>query len=190
MKKICTLVSLVLAVALFSCTTKTTAPVVLDGVVIDASMNTILLKSTDGDTVWLSTLDTNPEKVPGVLIDDSICVVYKDSADVKSVTELTVLKHSPYFYIQGEWVEPNPIDTAQNQGFSINQDGSVTSINMATLQFKTWNFDIKNLILSGQSIGNRQTIDFIDTMCVVKLDADSLVLSENGAVVYRLSRAK
>ncbi|MEG2480062.1 MAG: lipocalin family protein, partial [Mucinivorans sp.] len=59
-----------------------------------------------------------------------------------------------------------------------------------TLLYKNWNFDLQNLMLSGQSVGNKQTIDFCDTLSVVKLNADSLVLSSKGAVVYRLARQK
>ncbi|MEG1673347.1 MAG: lipocalin family protein, partial [Alistipes sp.] len=143
-----------------------------------------------GDSISLSTMDANRQEVPGVLVADSISVVYKDTLDMKLVTKLTVLRPSPYFYIQGEWVEPNPIDAQQAQGFITKEDGSVETINMATLVYKSWDFDLTDLILHGQSIGNGEPIDFSDTLNVVKLNADSLVLASKGAVVYRLSRRK
>ncbi|MEG1464643.1 MAG: lipocalin family protein, partial [Mucinivorans sp.] len=63
---------------------------------------------------------------------------------------------------------------------------------MATLQYNTWNFDIETmtLVLGGKSIGNRQTIEFQDTMHINKLNADSLVLARNNAVIYNLARQK
>ncbi|MEG0725853.1 MAG: lipocalin family protein [Mucinivorans sp.] len=179
------------AVALMvSCASEPATPPTIQGVVIDATMNSIYLKASTGDSVWLSTMDADPAKVPGVLVADSISVVYKDTADMKLVTELTVLRPSPYFYIQGQWVEDNPIKKTEKQGFSINADGSVSSINMATLQYNTWNFDIETmtLVLGGKSIGNRQTIEFQDTMHINKLNADSLVLARNNAVIYNLAR--
>ncbi|MEG2366093.1 MAG: lipocalin family protein [Alistipes sp.] len=188
MKQLFSFLSLTVVAVLSACSPAPKAPLTLQGVVIDATMNNIFMKTISGDSITLSTMDTDPAKVPGVLIADSISVIYKDTLNMKLVTELTVLRKSPYFYIQGEWVEPNPIDVAQQQGFSIKQDGSVEMINMATLAYKTWDFDLKDLILHGQSIGNGQTIDFADTMNVTKLDADSLILSQDGGVVYRMAR--
>ena len=61
---------------------------------------------------------------------------------------------------------------------------------MATLLFKSWNLEDKTLILGYESIGNKQTIEGNDTLNVVKLNADSLVLSSNGEIVWRLGRSK
>ncbi|MEG1664684.1 MAG: lipocalin family protein [Mucinivorans sp.] len=190
MKKPFTLISLFAAAMFCACSPKPVAVPTLDGVVIEATMNNIFVKTSAGDSLWLSTMDTDPAKVPGVLVADSISVSYKDTMNMKVVTELKVLRPSPYFYIQGQWVEPNPIDAAKVQGFAIKADGTAESINMATLLYKNWNFDLQNLMLSGQSVGNKQTIDFCDTLSVVKLNADSLVLSSKGAVVHRLARQK
>ncbi|MEG1621815.1 MAG: lipocalin family protein [Alistipes sp.] len=190
MKQLFSILSLAALVALSACTPTPKAPLTLQGTVIDATMNNIFLKVASGDSISLSTMDTDPAKVPGVLIADSIAVTYKDTLGMKLVTELTVIRQSPYFFIQGAWVEPNPIDKAQSQGFIINQDGSVEMINMATLKYQKWDFDLKDLILSGQSIGNGKTIEFADTMNVVKLDADSLVLASKGNVVYQMARRK
>ncbi|MEG1611131.1 MAG: lipocalin family protein [Alistipes sp.] len=190
MKQFFSLLSLATVAVLSACSPAPKAPLTMQGTVIDATMNNIFLKATSGDSICLSTMDADPAMVPGVLIADSISVVYKDTLDMKVVTELTILRKSPYFYIQGEWVEPNPIDAAQVQGFNIKQDGSVEMINMATLSYTHWDFDLKDLILQGQSMGNGQTIDFADTMNVVKLDADTLILSKNGEVVFKLARKK
>ena len=75
-------------------------PQTVTGVVVDASMNNIMVRTDAGDTVDISTMDTDPAKVPGVLIDDSVRVVCagKDVDGVKVLTaqELTVTVHSPY----------------------------------------------------------------------------------------------
>lgn len=190
MKKIFTTSFLLILVAMSSCTTAP-KPQTVTGTVIDASMNNIFIKTSAGDSLWLSTMNADPTKVSGVLIDDSVSVIYKDSAEINVAVELTVLKHSPYFFIAGSWVEPNPIDATQNQGFTLVNTGDASSINMATLVYKSWNMlGFDSLVLSGQSIGNKQTIDFCDTMRIVKLDADSLVLANGGAIIYNLGRAK
>lgn len=179
-----------------SCTPKSTTPQTVDGLVMDASMNNIMLITTAGDTIDISTMDADPAKVPGVLVDDSVQVTYADTTIsgqvVKRALALTVTAHSPYYYIQGMWVEPNPIDPASVQGVKLNQDGTAESINMATLVFKNWNLVAPGtLILNVESMGNGQTIAAADTMTIDKLDADSLVLADRaGNVVWRLGRQK
>lgn len=186
--------SAVLAFA--SCGPKPAAPQTVDGIVLDASMNTVTLITTMGDTLNISTMNADPAKVAGVLIDDSVKLTYlpvdMGGVQVLQAQELTVTAHSPYFYIQGVWVEPNPIDPAAVQGMQLNQDGTASSIGMATLQITGWNLtDANTLILNETSIGNKQTIKGMDTLTVVKLNADSLVLAgKDGGVMWRLGRQK
>ena len=144
-------------------------------------MNDILVVTDQGDTVAISTMDADPAKVPGVLVDDSVtvtCIGEKVGGNrILKATELVVTAHSPYYYIQGKWVEPNPINADEVQGFELKQDGTASSINMATLAFQQWNLENGELLLKSQSIGNGQTIEGTDTLRIDKLNADSLVLS-------------
>lgn len=184
------------ALALASCGQKPAAPQTAEGIVFDATMNQVTLITTAGDTLNISTMDADSAKVQGVLVDDSVKVTYlptdMDGVQVLQAQELTVTAHSPYFYIQGAWVEPNPIDSTAVQGMQLNQDGTASSINMATLQITAWNLtDANTLILSETSIGNKQTIEGKDTLTVVKLDADSLVLAgKGGNIMWQLGRQK
>lgn len=161
---------------------------------MDASMNNIVLITTAGDTVDVSTMPVDSVQLPGVLINDSIKVTCEekdvDGVKVLTATAIEVLVHSPYYFIQGTWVMPNPIDSTQMQGFTLEQDGTAKSVNMATLDFKNWNLDNYTLTMQFQSIGNKQTIDGVDTLQVAKIDADSLILSKNNAVVWALARQK
>ncbi|MDD6210600.1 MAG: lipocalin family protein [Bacteroidales bacterium] len=177
----------------FGTSCKSDGPFVINGIVMDASMNNVTLITGRGDTVNISTMDANPDKVHGVLIDDSVKVTYvkenMGGTTVLKATELVVTKHSPYYYIQGTWLEPNPINPKEKQGITLNQDGTAASVNMATLVFENWNLvPYEYLILESKSIGNGQTIESEDTLRVDKLDADSLVLSKNGFVVWRFAR--
>ncbi len=94
--------------------------------------------------------------------------------------------------IEGAWVEPNPIDSTQVQGVRLNADGSAESIGMATLVFQGWSQpDDRTLVLTGESIGNGQTISTEDTLTIERLDADSLILTdESGRFEWRLGRQK
>lgn len=173
---------------------KADSPQVYIGTVLDATMNNLTMITDKGDTINISTMDTNPQKVQGVLINDSVKVTCKsesvDGATMLKATELTILAHSPYYYIQGSWVEPNPINAKKVQGFTLKEDGTASSINMATLQFSKWSLNNQTLILSYTSIGNRETIEGTDTLNLVKIDADSLVLSSHNEIVWKLSRQK
>lgn len=61
----------------------------------------------------------------------------------------------------GSWVEPNPIDSSQVQGFTLNEDGTASSINMETLKYSKWWVEPGRLVLVSSSIGNG--ISFTDT---------------------------
>lgn len=184
---------ILLATCIASCTTAPKTQII-SGVVYDASMNNITVITNIGDTVHISTMNTDPQKVPGVLLNDSIQVTCQDKdfdgIQVLTATELQVLVHSPYYFIQGTWTEPNPIKPEEQQGFTLNQDGTATSIHMATLNFTAWTLNNRTLTLNFQSIGNRQTIEGIDTLQIVKIDADSLVLSNNGNIIWRMAKQK
>lgn len=62
----------------------------------------------------------------------------------------------------GRWLEETTSEQAFTQGFELKPDGTASSIGMATLLYEKWNLNGTQLILSGKSIGNGQTIDFSD----------------------------
>lgn len=78
--------------------------------------------------------------------------------------------------LAGSWVQPIPGQENQVQGIILNENGSASSINMATLQYDTWKKEGDKLILTGKSIGNHQTIPFADTLTIFVLKADTLVV--------------
>lgn len=167
---------------------------VVSGIVMDATMNNIMLITAKGDTIDISTMNADRSKVPGVLIGDSVKIAYEKEAEggieVLNALDLSITKHSPYCYIQGAWVEPNPINAKEVQGFILNKDGTASSVNMATLVFESWTLDDNVLILGYKSMGNGLTLEGADTLNVVKLNADSLVLSQNNAIIWRLFRTR
>lgn len=84
--------------------------------------------------------------------------------------------------IEGSWVEPVSGMNSMFQGFKLESGGEASSINMATLQYKTWKKEGDRLILTGKSIGNHQTVSFSDTLIIESLSEDSLQLKKGGAV--------
>lgn len=87
----------------------------------------------------------------------------------------------------GSWTEPVPGMPALQQGFTLNADGSASSINMATLKYESWKQKGNLLMLSGSSIGNRQTLAFTDTLTIERLTPDSLILTK-GKLVMRYAK--
>ena len=69
------------------------------------------------------------------------------------------------------------------QGIKIESGGKASSINMATLQYETWESKDGKLILTGKSIGNHRTLSFTDTLMIEKLTQDSLILSKGDYVL-------
>ena len=82
--------------------------------------------------------------------------------------------------IVGAWVEPVPGMEGQVQGINIGEGGIASSVNMATLVYESWKQEGDQLVLTGKSIGNGQTIEFADTMAIKKLTPDSLILDNQG----------
>jgi hypothetical protein len=79
----------------------------------------------------------------------------------------------------GSWIEPIPSSKNEFQGFTIKNDGSAESINMATLVYKKWWKEANKLVLVAESIGN--STSSIDTTKyeIVKLNQKELELKDN-----------
>lgn len=91
--------------------------------------------------------------------------------------------------LEGKWVEPIPGMENQVQGVSLEKDGKASSINSATLQYKSWVRQGDTLVLSGQSLGNGQTIDFVDSYQIEKLSDKELVLKNDDMTINYTKQA-
>ena len=85
--------------------------------------------------------------------------------------------------ITGTWTQPVPNMPGMIQGFVLNTDGSAQSVNMATLQYDTWIRDGDTLTMTGQSIGNGQTIEFTESYTIETLNTDTLVLRDGDTTI-------
>ena len=122
-----------------------------------------------------------------MLAGDTATVFYFSAPDDQSVLTATKVIVSPAQRnndpIMGAWTQPVNGSSNNSQGMQLNADGSASSINMATLQYESWTLNNNQLILTGKSIDNGQTIEFTDTMTVVSITPDSLILSSDGVIV-------
>ena len=86
----------------------------------------------------------------------------------------------------GSWVQPNPINNKEMQGFKINRDSTAESINMATLLFKKWWKENDRLVLVSESIGNRLTIIDTTEYEIIKLNEKELeIKGKNESLKYQ-----
>ncbi|AIM37653.1 hypothetical protein KO02_13950 [Sphingobacterium sp. ML3W] len=85
--------------------------------------------------------------------------------------------------IEGNWVEPIPGMEESMQGVSLKKGGMANSINMATLEYSTWEKTGDKLILSGKSIGNHQTSAFSDTLTIQELTQEKLILKKGNQII-------
>ena len=86
--------------------------------------------------------------------------------------------------LMGNWIEVMPLSMDITEGVTLEKGNKATSIGMATLQYEQWKLLNDKLILDGKSIGNGQTINFSDTLKIVRLTSDSLILERQGGYQF------
>lgn len=93
----------------------------------------------------------------------------------------------------GKWHEVMPENLSFVQGIHLQEGGQASSIGMATLKYDSWKLlqaadGDCDIILTGESIGNGQTIRFSDTLRVISLQNDTLTLGKGD--MYRIQYTK
>ena len=82
----------------------------------------------------------------------------------------------------GTWVEA--IGGSEEIGFTLNKDGSASSINMGYVDFNQWENNGDLLILKGDYVGSNKR-EFSDTMKIELITKTELTLSQGGySVTY------
>lgn len=103
------------------------------------------------------------------------------TAIILAVCSLAACKPETDTSLAGAWVAPIIGQEAFKEGFSLNADGSASSINAATLKYTGWSTKGTSLILQGESVGNGQTSAFSDTLEIVKAaDGKTTIKSKDG----------
>lgn len=107
----------------------------------------------------------------------------------KKQTSIPADPLTPALSILGDWVQPIPGMEDKQQGISLKENGVAASINMATLQYKSWEAKDSLLLLSGTSIGNHTSSDFTDSLVIREL-TDSTLILQRGELTDSYQRAK
>ena len=162
----------------------------VSGSVADGTMHTLTVATPAGDTILFSTVNADMDSPNGILIGDSATVWYAgklETVGTEHVADAVRGKVTPGHplsrRLDGTWVEPVEGMPGQVQGFRLDGNGTASSVNMATLVYESWALGgADTLLLMGRSIGNGQTLPFTDTLGIVRLTADSLILSDRGRI--------
>ena len=85
----------------------------------------------------------------------------------------------------GTWVEVT--GGSEEQGFTLNKDGSASSLNMGYVVFNKWEKNGDLLILKGDNTGMVKRA-FSDTMKIESLTKTELILSQGGETVYFIKK--
>lgn len=109
---------------------------------------------------------------------------------VVSVLLLSCGSSATHQALVGNWIEIMPANPEIIQGVTLNADGTASSIGMATLLYEKWKLEDNDntLILYGKSIGNGQTIDFSDSLDIISVTTDSLMVGKYDS--YRINYYK
>lgn len=163
MKNIYLLTIAAAACALVSC--GGSAPKQYTGVIEDASMNTLAVRSlTDNRTVVFSTMNADMSDANGLLLGNIATVDYKGK--LKEVTDATkVSTDLTYAEAVGEWTMPDPIAPDSVMGIKLMIEGEAESVNMATLRYTGWELQgqANRITLSGESEGSGEPMRFTQT---------------------------
>jgi hypothetical protein len=107
-------------------------------------------------------------------------IVNDSQATVKDTSDNTKFSDALFY---GSWVEPNPINEKELQGFKLNEDNTAESINMATLLYRHWWFDDNKLYLVSESKGNRKSVSDTITYDVLQATPQELHLRDRQRTI-------
>ena len=98
---------------------------------------------------------------------------------------LTVVSKTDTTYMEavGSWTVPDPIAPDSAMGFELRTEGRARSIRMATLCYHGWSLtgERGKILLTGESIGNGQTIPFTETGLIARGADGRLTLVIEGS---------
>ena len=92
--------------------------------------------------------------------------------------------------IKKDWVKQINGQPDEEEGFSLKDSGFALSINMATLQYRSWKIVGDQLLLRGTSIGNHTSSTFTDTLQIIFVNDSVLSLQKNKTVFNYHKKSK
>ena len=171
----------VAAIVLLAAGCRRSALPAVEGQVVDATIFSVTLETSAGDSVVLSTRGTDPMRVPGVLAGDVVRVLYTTLPDGETLqaVQLDITKPSAYRLVPGVWRD---CSGSPELGLVLAEDGSAQAVGMENLTLRTWTLDGDKLVLDAVDPAFPKDAKTV-VLDIEKLDADSLIVrpQDDGA---------
>ena len=133
---------------------------------------------------------TNPKTKKHIITKKTKLLTYSLLSLIAGSLGMTSCAKTESCSLEGTWMQPIPGMSDAEQGFELHADGTASSVNMATLQYESWmQLDLETLVLNGMSLGNQCTLSFSDTLQLVRVTEDSLLL-RRGSLTLSYPRRK
>lgn len=174
---------MVLGAAVVALTTGCNHTTTVEGVLTSNTDKSITLTSPYSEQKWELPKRNDFADFGAVRTGEVVKVEYTTTRNNRQQikTSTVTSDHSADAMLAGVWIEQNPPIEGLVQGMALNANSRASSIGMATLLYNTWCRWDDRLVMTGKSLGNGQTIDFVESRKIAELTDNSLTLeSENG----------
>ena len=192
------LLFLVAAAAVLAGCRQSSLPTV-EGRVVDATIHSVTVETSAGDSLSVSTLGTDPVLVPGVLSGDEVRIAYEQLPDGgrPRAVRLDITVPSAYRMLPGIWRDcSGPVEV----GLVLAEDGSARGIGLGDLTLQDWTLDEENLVLTAVDPANprllrvliyRIDVLTLEMLTLTALDEATEALTANGGASHlTFSRAE
>ncbi|MCH5330465.1 MAG: lipocalin family protein [Alistipes sp.] len=160
----------------------------MEGTVEEVATNTLTVRTVDGGIVTFITTDAVRDCRGGLKVGSPVGVSFAAEPVAGFGTAVRIEAPEEYNLLVGTWVQPNPADETEVQGFELFVRGEAESVNMHTRLVEEWSVCGRRLTLKGLSIGNGTECRFEERWCIEHLDSETLEL-RCGSHTERYSRA-
>lgn len=153
----------------------------LSGTVAEVNERTVSILPATGEGLRSFTLpgDSGTKALlPGAPVDVEYRGTYREGVEA-----IRIKTDTTYMEAVGSWTVPDPIAPDSAMGFELRTEGHARSIRMATLCYHGWSLtgERGKILLTGESIGNGQTIPFTETGLIARGADGRLTLVIEGS---------
>lgn len=150
---------------------------------LGTSMNNLQLLTDAGDTIDIDISDAIEKDMVfgGLATGDNVAVTLVPNSSENIAYSVINLAS-----LMGDWVTPNPLDGSGYIGISLHEGGVASGIDQTTLEYRSWRISNGKLLIVSIPDGGGE-LEETDTMTIVRIDPDSLVIS-NHEFEYRYGR--
>lgn len=166
-------------------------PKSFDGLIADATMNTVTVKALTSDSTQTFSLEgADMTLANGLLLGAPVIVDYKGKLE-QITPALKVSTDPTYAEAIGKWTMPDPLNPdSLSMGVEIQIQGAAQSINMATMRYTSWELqgETEKVLLKGISEGSGEPAPFTQVATLSKNAEGKWAMAIEGTeIIYTKS---